>query len=71
VALDPEISRQHIAELCCGPVNKGVTLYKGKVYAGPLDGTVVALDQNIWEGGLARLRIHSTGTARLPPRSPL
>jgi len=42
---DPEIPRQHIADLCCGPVNRGVALYKGRVYAGLLDGTVVALDQ--------------------------
>jgi quinohemoprotein ethanol dehydrogenase len=42
---DPEIPRQHISELCCGPVNRGVALYKGKVYAGLLDGTVIALDQ--------------------------
>lgn len=43
---DPEIPREHISQLCCGPVNRGVALYKGKVYAGLLDGTVVALDQN-------------------------
>lgn len=42
---DPEIPREHISQLCCGPVNRGVALYKGKVYAGLLDGTVVALDQ--------------------------
>jgi quinohemoprotein ethanol dehydrogenase len=43
---DPEIPRQHISELCCGPVNRGVALYKGRVYAGLLDGTVVALDED-------------------------
>jgi quinohemoprotein ethanol dehydrogenase len=42
---DPEIPRQHIADICCGPVNRGVALYNGRVYAGLLDGTVVALDQ--------------------------
>jgi quinohemoprotein ethanol dehydrogenase len=42
---DPEIPREHIASLCCGPVNRGVALYGGKVYEGLLDGTVVALDQ--------------------------
>jgi quinohemoprotein ethanol dehydrogenase len=42
---DPEISRKHISEICCGPVNRGVALYKGKVYAGLLDGRLVALDQ--------------------------
>lgn len=42
---DPEISRQHMLKICCGPVNRGVALYHGKVYAGLLDGRVVALDQ--------------------------
>jgi quinohemoprotein ethanol dehydrogenase len=42
---DPEIPREHIATLCCGPVNRGVALYDGKVYEGLLDGTVVAIDQ--------------------------
>jgi len=39
--------------LCCGPVNRGVALYEGKVYVGTLDGRLVALDQNsgevVWE----------------------
>jgi len=30
--------------ICCGPVNRGVALYDGKVYAGLLDGRLVALD---------------------------
>ena len=30
--------------LCCGPVNRGVALYQDKVYAGLLDGRLVALD---------------------------
>ena len=29
---------------CCGPVNRGVALYNGKVYVGLLDGRLVALD---------------------------
>src|SRR5688500_993629 len=29
---------------CCGPVNRGVALYDGKVYVGLLDGCLVALD---------------------------
>ncbi len=43
---DPDVPREHISKLCCGPVNKGVALYHGKVYAGLLDGRLVALDQN-------------------------
>ena len=42
---DPEIPREHIASLCCGPVNRGVAIYNGKIYEGLLDGTVVAIDQ--------------------------
>ncbi len=42
---DPDIARKHISEICCGPVNRGVALYKGRVYAGLLDGRLVALDQ--------------------------
>jgi quinohemoprotein ethanol dehydrogenase len=42
---DPDVAREHIAGLCCGPVNRGVAIYKGRVYAGLLDGRVVALDQ--------------------------
>lgn len=42
---DPEVEREHISGLCCGPVNRGLALYNGKVYAGLLDGRVVALDE--------------------------
>jgi quinohemoprotein ethanol dehydrogenase len=30
--------------ICCGPVNRGVALFQGKVFAGLLDGRLVALD---------------------------
>lgn len=42
---DPDVPREHISGLCCGPVNRGVAIYKGRVYAGLLDGRVVALEQ--------------------------
>jgi quinohemoprotein ethanol dehydrogenase len=45
---DPEIpqaKKQHIQNICCGPVNRGVAIYQGRVYAGLVDGTLVALDQ--------------------------
>ncbi len=32
------------ARACCGPVNRGVALYKGRVYVGLLDGRLVALN---------------------------
>ncbi|HEY2379618.1 MAG TPA: PQQ-dependent dehydrogenase, methanol/ethanol family [Terriglobia bacterium] len=50
---EPEISQEHISQICCGPVNRGVALYNGKVYAGLLDGRLVALDQEtgkiVWQ----------------------
>ena len=39
--------------VCCGPANRGVALYDGKVYVGTLDSRLVALDQEtgkiVWE----------------------
>jgi PQQ-dependent dehydrogenase (methanol/ethanol family) len=32
------------ARVCCGPVNRGVAIYKGRVFVGLLDGRLVALD---------------------------
>ncbi|HEX6615178.1 MAG TPA: PQQ-dependent dehydrogenase, methanol/ethanol family [Gemmatimonadales bacterium] len=52
VALDPASGRklwEHAESLsttvhCCGPVNRGVAVYGGRVYMGTLDGRLVALD---------------------------
>ena len=41
---DPQLPRQGGPRLCCGPVNRGVALYDGKVYVGLLDMRLVALD---------------------------
>ncbi|MYK69815.1 MAG: PQQ-binding-like beta-propeller repeat protein, partial [Gammaproteobacteria bacterium] len=35
--------------LCCGPVNRGVALYDGKVYVGLLNGSLAALDAGTGE----------------------
>ena len=32
--------------VCCGPANRGVALYNGKVYVGTLDSRLVALDKD-------------------------
>jgi len=50
----PDSSKPRIGpSLCCGPANRGVALYDGKVYAGLLDGRLVALDAQtgkvVWE----------------------
>jgi quinohemoprotein ethanol dehydrogenase len=65
---DPEIPRQAFAtkdgkrertgpSVCCGPVNRGVALYRGKVYAGLLDGSLVALNADT---GKAVWRVQTT-----------
>ncbi|MEP6962674.1 MAG: PQQ-dependent dehydrogenase, methanol/ethanol family [Acidobacteriota bacterium] len=42
---DPEVTRGFISHLCCGPETRGLALYNGKVYVTPLDGRLIALDQ--------------------------
>ena len=42
---DPEVPRARVAFfVCCDVVNRGVALYRGKVYVGTLDGRLIALD---------------------------
>jgi quinohemoprotein ethanol dehydrogenase len=41
---DPQLPRQGGPRLCCGAVNRGLALYKGKLYMGLLDARLVALD---------------------------
>jgi PQQ-dependent dehydrogenase (methanol/ethanol family) len=46
-----------VTTYCCGPNNRGVALYKDKVYMGTLDSTLVALDAKtgslVWETQIA------------------
>ena len=42
---DPKVDRTKAIFFCCDVVNRGVALYKGKVYASTLDGRLVALDE--------------------------
>ena len=50
---DPEVPRETGPKACCDVVNRGVALYKDKVYVGTLDGRLVALDatsgEPVWE----------------------
>jgi PQQ-dependent dehydrogenase (methanol/ethanol family) len=50
---DPEVPRSYARLACCDVVNRGVALYKGKVYVGTLDGRLAALDVRtgalVWE----------------------
>jgi PQQ-dependent dehydrogenase (methanol/ethanol family) len=43
-AYDPEVPGQMAVELCCDVVNRGVAVWKGRVYIGTLDGRLIALD---------------------------
>jgi quinohemoprotein ethanol dehydrogenase len=41
---DPEVPKAWGRHACCDVVNRGVALYRGRVYVGTLDGRLVALD---------------------------
>lgn len=41
---DPKVSGADGAKACCDVVNRGVAVYKGKVYVAALDGRLIALD---------------------------
>jgi quinohemoprotein ethanol dehydrogenase len=41
---DPKVPRAKGADACCDVVNRGVALYRGKVFVGALDGRLIALD---------------------------
>ena len=41
---DPQVAKDHAKFVCCDVVNRGVALYKGRVYVGALDGRLIALD---------------------------
>ena len=41
---DPEVPKAVGAKTCCDVVNRGVAVYRGRVYLGALDGRLIALD---------------------------
>lgn len=43
---DPKVARERANFICCDVVNRGVALYKNKVYVGTLDGRLIALDEH-------------------------
>ncbi len=43
-AFDPKVPREIGPDICCDAVNRGVAVWKGKVYVGTLDGRLIALD---------------------------
>jgi quinohemoprotein ethanol dehydrogenase len=52
-AYDPEVPGKFGQKACCDVVNRGVAVYKGKVYVGVIDGRLIALDaaqgKPVWE----------------------
>jgi quinohemoprotein ethanol dehydrogenase len=50
---DPKVPREYGQKACCDVVNRGVALYKGRVYVATLDGRLAALDaatgEPVWE----------------------
>lgn len=50
---DPKVPHSYGPKACCDVVNRGVAVYKGRVYVGTLDGRLAALDaatgKVIWE----------------------
>src|SRR5215469_2787741 len=49
---DPKVPREILIKICCDAVNRGVAVWKGKVFVGTLDGRLIALDaatgQPVW-----------------------
>ena len=41
---DPQVPREWGRNACCDVVNRGVAVWKGKVYVGTIDGRLIALD---------------------------
>jgi quinohemoprotein ethanol dehydrogenase len=41
---DPQVSRDKGVQACCDVVNRGVAVWKGKIYVGTIDGRLIALD---------------------------
>ena len=46
---DPEVPKSWAQKACCDVVNRGVALYKGKVFFGALDGRLIALNASTGE----------------------
>jgi quinohemoprotein ethanol dehydrogenase len=69
---DPGVDRALGYKGCCDVVNRGVALYKGKIYVGAFDGRLVAIDavtgQKVWEKDTVIDHAHSytiTGAPRI------
>ncbi|HJU70900.1 MAG TPA: PQQ-dependent dehydrogenase, methanol/ethanol family [Paucimonas sp.] len=50
---DPKVNHEALAQGCCDIVNRGVAVWKGKIYLGAFDGRLIAIDarngKKVWE----------------------
>ena len=50
---DPQVPRAWGAKACCDVVNRGVAVWKGRVYVGTIDGRLIAIDavtgEEVWD----------------------
>jgi len=50
---DPKVDRSRTRTVCCDVVNRGLALYRGKVFVGALDGRLIAINARtgtpVWE----------------------
>jgi quinohemoprotein ethanol dehydrogenase len=48
-AFDPKVAGEKAVEACCDVVNRGVAVWKGKLFVGTIDGRLIALDATTGE----------------------
>ncbi|WP_332766101.1 PQQ-dependent dehydrogenase, methanol/ethanol family [Phenylobacterium sp.] len=58
---DPKVKGEKGFDACCDVVNRGVAVWKGKVYVGTLDGRLIALDAGT---GAEAWSVQTTDTAK-------
>jgi quinohemoprotein ethanol dehydrogenase len=50
---DPQVDKAKARDACCDAINRGVALWKGKVFVGTLDGRLIAIDaktgKSLWQ----------------------
>ncbi|MDJ0786383.1 MAG: PQQ-dependent dehydrogenase, methanol/ethanol family [Myxococcota bacterium] len=57
---DPVVPREMGGKVCCDVVNRGVAIYKGRIYAGTLDGRLQALDAKTGEVVWSKVTVDQT-----------
>ncbi|MCA1748411.1 MAG: PQQ-dependent dehydrogenase, methanol/ethanol family [Parasphingopyxis sp.] len=45
-SFDPEVERSVLRNTCCDAVNRGVAVWRGRLYLGTLDGRLISIDAN-------------------------